>query len=258
MRWNPSQYQRFTGPRLQPGLDLLARLPEVDEARLVVDLGCGTGELTRFLGPRYPLARTIGIDNSDEMLTRARSSEGKGDADRVTFEAGDIATWVPPTPVDVLFSNAALHWVEHHETVFPRLAACVRPGGVFAAQMPANFAAPSHVLLRQVAALPAFRDRVRLPEEPVLASSRYFELLAPLARTVDIWETEYLHVLEGDEPVLDWVRGTALLPVQAALDSAALQAFVDIYGEQLAAAYPRRPDGRTLFPFRRLFMLVNR
>lgn len=257
MRWSPSQYQRFTGPRLQPGLDLLARLPDLDEARVVVDLGCGTGELTRLLGSRYPLARAVGIDNSDEMLARARSS-GDGEGDRVTFESGDIASWAPSTPVDVLYSNAALHWVGHHESVFPRLVSSVRPGGVFAAQLPANFSAPSHALLREVAALPAFRDRVRLSHAPVLASSRYFDFLSPLARTVDIWETEYLHVLEGDDPVLEWVRGTALLPVQAALDPPSLQAFVDLYRRRLAAAYPRRPDGRTLFPFRRLFMLAQR
>lgn len=254
MRWSPSQYQRFAGPRLQPGLDLLARMPALDEARFVVDLGCGTGELTRLLAEKYPDAEVVGFDSSEEMVAKARLTA----RDRVRFEIGDIAEWNPNAPVDVLFSNAAYHWVNAHAALFPRLVRGVRVGGVFAAQMPANFAAPSHTLLREVARLPAFRDRVRLREEPVLAPSQYFDLLAPIASAVELWETEYLHVLDGEDAVLEWVRGTALLPVAAALDEAAFRAFEALYRERLATAYPRRADGRTLFPFRRLFLLARR
>lgn len=252
MRWDPSQYARFSGPRMQPGLDLLARLPDLP-ARSVVDLGCGAGGLTELLARRFPGARVVGVDSSEEMLRKARQG-----SPRVSFELGDLARWSPPQPVDVLFSNAAYQWVPGHEELFPRLLGCVAEGGVFAAQMPRNFGAPSHVLLREVADLPRFRGRIQLRSEPVFPPERYYELLSPHAHQVELWETEYLHVLEGEDPVYQWTRGTAMLPVMAALEGAELDAFTEEYRARLRAAYPRRADGKTLFPFRRLFVLARR
>lgn len=250
--WSPAQYARFAGPRLQPGLDLIARVPDLS-AKRVVDLGCGTGELTELLGERFPDAEVVGVDSSAQMLEKARSQ-----ARRARFEQDTIERWAAAAPVDVLFSNAAFHWVKDHAALFPRLLAQVAEGGAFAVQMPNNFAAPSHALMRGLAAEPPFRGRIALPEEPVLSVGDYFELLSPGARDVQLWETEYLHVLEGEEPVFEWVKGTALLPVSEALRGEELDAFVREYKRRLRAAYPSRNDGRTLFPFRRLFMVARR
>lgn len=256
MRWDPSQYGRFAGPRLQPGLDLLMRLSGVidpADVRFAVDLGCGTGELTELLAERFSSARTIGFDSSEEMLRKATAQ-----AKRASFELADIASWSSPEPVDVLFSNAAYQWLPDHEALFPRLLGCVREGGVFAAQMPRNFAAASHRLMREVAALPRFNGRVVFREEPVYPPERYYDLLAPLTSQLELWETEYLHVLEGEDPVFEWTKGTGLLPVFAALSGPDLDAFIAEYKERLRAAYPRRSDGKTLFPFRRIFLLAKK
>lgn len=251
MRWNPSQYGRFAGPRTQPGLDLIARLPD-REVRTVVDLGCGSGELTAALAARYLQATVTGVDSSEAMLERASERYPE-----LRWVSGDIATWRPHAPFDVVFSNAALQWVEGHEALFPRLLEAVAPGGTLAVQMPRNFDAPSHVLLREVAAEPRWAGRIALRSEPVWPPERYYTLLAPRVAGLELWETEYLHVLEGEDPVLEWVKGTALLPVQAALEGAERDAFVATYRERLRQAYPRRADGKTLFPFRRLFLLAR-
>lgn len=252
MRWNPSQYTKFAGPRLQPGLDLIARLPEL-EPRTIVDLGCGSGELTAALASRYLKATVTGVDSSEEMLERASARFPE-----LRWVSGDLTTWKAHAPFDIVFSNAALQWVDGHEALFPRLLEAVAPGGVLAIQMPRNFSAPSHRRMRELAAEPPWRGRIALREEPVGTPERYYELLAPRVASLEIWETEYLHVLEGEDPVLEWVKGTALLPVYAALAGEERERFLDAYRLRLREAYPRRLDGKTLFPFRRIFLLARR
>lgn len=249
MRWRPQQYGKFAGPRLQPGLDLLARLPDL-EAREVVDLGCGTGELTSLLAQRYPGARTVGVDSSEQMLEKARERFAE-----LTWERGSIESF--SRRADVVFSNAALHWVAQHREVFPRLVSLLSPGGVLAVQMPRNFEAPSHALVREVAALPPFAGRVTLPHENVLTAAEYYDVLAEHCSTLELWETEYLHALGGEDPVLEWVRGTTLLPVERVLAAEDFAAFVHEYRARLRVAYPTRSDGVTLFPFRRIFLLAR-
>jgi trans-aconitate 2-methyltransferase len=254
MLWEPGQYARFAGPRLRPGLDLLARVPLEGEARHVVDLGCGTGALLPALRARFPEAGLTGVDNSPEMLARARGV----DPDATLVEA-DAAGWSPEGPVDLIFSNAVLHWLPDHAALLPRLLRSCR---VLAVQMPANFEAPSHRLVGEIAARPRWASRLGgiRPGEHVLPLAEYRRLLAPLAAEVDLWETVYWHVLEAADPVLEWVRGTTLLPVLAALGGAAsneARAFTAEYAEALRSAYPPEPDGRTLFPFRRLFLVAT-
>jgi trans-aconitate 2-methyltransferase len=165
-----------------------------------------------------------------------------------------------------VFSNATLQWLDGHERLFPHLVRQLVPGGVLAVQMPRNFSQPSHALMRETAAagpweatlVPVRGGNTVLRDEPVMPPERYYDLLAPLAqRGLDLWETEYLHVLEGEEPVLDWVRGSALRPVTDALADAERQAFLAAYGAKLKKAYPRRGDGKTLLPFRRLFLIAR-
>jgi trans-aconitate 2-methyltransferase len=253
-RWEPDQYLKFAGPRLRPALDLLAAVPLV-LAEQVYDLGCGTGNMAAHLSAKWPEAAITGVDSSAEMLAAARAAHP-----RVTWTRADLAAWVPEGMADILFSNAALQWLDDHGTLFPNLVRLIAPGGVLAVQMPRNFAAPSHTLIHEVAAQGPWAGRLEGVgrRDPVAAPEVYYEYLAPLARTLDIWETVYLHALEGADPVLEWSRGTALRPFLAALDpEEECAAFLAEYTRRVRAAYPPRRDGRTLFPFRRLFIVAQ-
>ena len=254
MTWNPERYLAFSDQRTRPAIDLLTRVP-LQQAERVADLGCGPGNSTRLLVERWPAAMVIGIDSSSDMLASARRS-----VVGATWVEADITAWMPERGLDLLYSNAALHWVGDHESLLPRLLGCVRPGGVLAVQMPRNFEAPSHALLRATAEGGPWADRLAgiLNWRPVAAPERYYGLLAPGAAVLDIWETVYLHVLEGEDPVLSWTRGTALRPIMQALDASDGAAFEAAYAARLREAYPRRADGRTLFPFRRLFIVAQR
>jgi trans-aconitate 2-methyltransferase len=252
--WNPQSYLAFADHRTRPAIDLLARVP-LREVEGVADLGCGPGNATRLLVERWPAATVIGIDSSSDMLASARRS-GIG----ATWVEADIATWAPDRALDLIYSNAALHWVGDHDTLLPRLLGCVRSGGMLAVQMPRNLEAPSHALLRATAENGPWADRLAgvLDWRPVAAPEWYYDLLAPDAGILDIWETEYLHALDGDDPVLRWTRSTALRPLMQALNGEDRAAFEAAYATRLREAYPRRPDGRTLFPFRRLFIVAQR
>ena len=254
--WGPSQYLKFAAPRLRPALDLLTRV-DAEAPAAVYDLGCGAGAATRLLAARWPAAAITGVDSSPEMLSRARREEGGA---TIAWVKTDLAEWVPPDAADVLFSNAALHWLEDHARLFPRLIGCLRPGGVLAVQMPRNHEAPSHACMAEAARAGPWRARLEavLRPTPVEAPGAYYEILAPLAAAVDMWETEYTHVLDGENPVVEWTKGTALRPLLDALEVEERDGFLAEYAARLAAAYPRRRDGTTLFPFRRLFMVARR
>lgn len=253
MAWDPTLYSSFAAPRLRPAVDLMARIGAEKPAR-VVDLGCGTGNVTRLLAGRWPQAQITGIDSSAEMLAAAARESAT-----VTWSQADMGTWTPAGTVDVLFSNAALHWLDDHAGLFPRLAGMVTPGGWLAVQMPHNHYAASHALMAEAAAAGPWADKL-VPlagRFPVGDPGFYYDLLAPLAQDLDIWETEYLHVLDGDDPVVRWTMGTALRPLLDAIDGEWRQGFLEEYRARVAAAYPRRADGKTLLPFRRLFLVAR-
>jgi trans-aconitate 2-methyltransferase len=252
--WDPNQYLKFTDHRLRPALDLLAQIPLADP-RSVYDLGCGPGNITRLLAEHWPNARVVGIDSSADMLAKARM-----EAAGVAFEQADIAHWSPPAPADLLFTNATLHWLDDHAALLPRLAAQLAPGGVLAIQMPDNRTSPSHLLMDEAAAAGPWHAKLaRL--RPVYGSMQspdaYYRMLAPATAQVDIWETTYLHVLEGDNPVVEWTKGTALRPYLDALEEPERAAFLAAYVTRIAAAYPKQPDGRTLLPFKRIFIVAR-
>ncbi len=241
--WDPGQYGRYAGERARPFYDLVARVG-VRDPRYIVDVGCGSGELTSLLAQRWPSAAVEGFDSSPDMLAEAIPEP------RVTFTLADVREWRPSRPVDLIVSSAVLQWVDGHEQILRRLAGFLRPGGWLALQVPGNFQAPSHRLLREQTLrwVPDFPYR----ERPVLEPAGYVELLTDAGLRVDAWETTYLHVLQGKDPVLNWVKGTALRPVLAGLPEPAHPAFVAEYATALRAAYPAGPAG-TLFPFRRIF-----
>lgn len=256
MAWDPGAYLEFGDERLRPALELLRRVP-VASPGLVVDLGCGAGNVTAHLRRRWPAARLVGVDASSEMLAAAHRSH-PGVAEWVQ---ADLAAWSPPPSPDVLFSNAALHWLDDHDRLFPRLLDSLAPGGALAVQMPRNHGAPSHTRLRETVESGPWRDRLAplLRPAPVAGPAVYYDLLAPGAASVELWETRYLHVLSGPDPVVAWTRGSVLRPLLAALDSdRERDAFLSDYAARVRRDYPPRPDGTTLFPFRRLFAVAVR
>jgi trans-aconitate 2-methyltransferase len=264
MSWDPVQYLKYSGERLRPALDLLARIG-VEAPRTVVDLGCGAGNVTRILADRWPGAQVIGFDNSASMLAQARASTPVESS--IEFREAELAAWAAspePRSADVVFSNAALHWLDDHATLFPRLLDAVAPGGVLAVQMPSNFQSPSHVELGATAESARWRKRLGslVRADPVAPVAQYFDWVAPLAETVDAWTTEYLHVLPradgGEHPVVAWTKGSALTPFVAALAADEGRAFAADYAERIARAYPLRADGCVLFPFRRVFVVATR
>lgn len=254
MAWDPGLYLSFGDHRLRPALDLLARIP-VESPRTVVDLGCGAGNVTKHLRRRWPAAKLLALDSSSEMLERARA-----EAPGVEFARADAATWAPQAPVDVLYSNALLHWLPDHQTLFPRLAACVAAGGVLGVQMPRNFNAPSHQSLYETVRNGPWRKRLEpmIREEPVKDPVFYFDALAPRVESLDIWETEYAQILEGENPVAEFVKGTWLKPFLDALAEPERSAFEADYRGRVLAHYPPQANGKTLFPFRRLFIVAAR
>lgn len=254
MTWDSSRYELFHDERARPFLDLLGRVPNQGVAR-AVDLGCGSGKLTRRILLRWPEAEVTGVDSSAEMLGAAESGG------RLRFERSDLATYTPAggEPVDLILSNAALHWVDHHEPLLDRLVSFLAPGGTLAVQMPANFDASSHVLLGETIADGPWSERLAgtMRRHAVHPLPVYVDRLLAAGLTVDAWETVYLHLLHGDDAVLTWVSGTALRPVLTLLDAGERERFTAEYGARLRAAYPRNAHG-TLFPFRRIFFVARK
>lgn len=251
--WDAAQYLRFGGERARPFFDLLSQVG-ADSPRYVADLGCGPGNLTAALARRWPRARVVGVDNSPEMIASTTREH-----ERVSFSLGDVRDWEPDSPPDVLICNAVLQWVPGHQEVLVRWADMLAPGGWLAFQLPGNFDQPSQVIVREMAASPEWREPLRGVELNRQAGSpqEYAGLLARPGYEVNAWETSYLHILRGENPVLEWSRGTTLRPVLSRLDQDQAARFLDEYAQRLLQAYNPAPFG-TMFPFRRVFTVLHR
>lgn len=261
--WDPGQYAHFGDHRERPFHELVARIG-VTAPNLIIDLGCGSGGLTVTLADRWPQARVVGVDSSTPMLDAARTADAAG---RVEWVEATAQEWDPAAAggsVDLLVTNATLQWVPSHLRLIPAWLAALTPGGTFAMQVPANFDAPSHRLMREVAARHPRADDLAPGLDRAAATARpetYAALLLELAADVDVWQTTYLQVLpvtdDGTHPVLDWVRGTGLRPVLGVLtDPAEREAFETEYAAELENAYPTKPFG-VLFPFTRTFAVAR-
>lgn len=256
--WDPSRYGQFSSERARPFADLMSRV-DTDAPRLVVDLGCGHGPLTLSLAERWPDARVVGVDSSAEMLADARSRDSDG---RVEWIEADLADWdisgLGAAP-DVILTNAALQWVPRHLSLMEGWLEALAPGGWFAMQVPGNFDAPTHALMRETAVSHPRSGELEAASKRYGAGdpSTYLQILSTHGLAVDAWETTYIHVLdpqgESDNPVLDWVTGTGLKPMLDVLeDETEREEFIAAYADKVLAAYPRSNAG-VLLPFRRVF-----
>ncbi|WP_034270554.1 trans-aconitate 2-methyltransferase [Haloechinothrix halophila] len=252
MRWDPEAYLGYAGVRSRPYFDLIVRIDERSPRR-VADLGCGPGHLTQALAQRWPSAALEAWDSSADMV---REAQARG----IDARLGDVRDWAPKPDTDVVICNAVLHWVPDHIDLLRKWVSALQPGAWLAVAMPRNIDEPSHTLVRELANEPRWRDLVAevvAPATDVLDAVSYAGLYADLGCEIDAWETNYIQRLMGDDPVLEWLSGTTLRPVKTALDDETWQRFRDELAPRLRAAYPRRDDGTTLFPFRRVFAVAR-
>lgn len=251
--WNPALYLSFADERTRAARDLLAQVP-LAQARRVVDIGCGPGNSTELLAQRWPQAEILGLDTSPAMVEAAARR-----LPQARFALGDVATWTPAEGTDLIFANAVFQWVPDHPAVLRRLMEALPPGGVLAVQMPDNLDEPSHAAMREVASEGPWEARLagaargRLP-----AVSAYYDLLKPVARSLDIWHSHYNHPLENPAAIVEWLKSTGLRPFLAPLDEVERREFLAAYMARLAQAYPPRVDGRVLLRFPRLFLVAVR
>ena len=251
--WDPAQYLKFSNERVRPAFDLLAQVP-LETARHVVDLGCGTGNMTVMLKQRYPTADVLGVDGAASMLEKARAA-----APDCRFDLGDFATWTPAAAPDLIFSNAALHWVTDHDTLFPRLLSLLAPGGVLAVQMPSMHDAPLRALQNEVARQGPWSRWLGDAgyARGLLTVEAYYDVIRPRVASLDMWNTTYLHILTGEDAVTEWAAGSSLRPFLDKLPPEQATAFRAAYSDALRPHYPRRPDGSTLLPFKRFFFVAR-
>jgi len=256
--WDPQRYLAYSEERGRPFVELLARVG-ADDPATVVDLGCGPGNLTALLATRWPGARVTGIDSSPEMIDAARAS-----VPGIAFETGDLRAWLAATSfeaTDVVVSNATLQWVPGHVDLLPALVDTVAAGGWLAFQVPGNFDQPSHTIRAEIAAEPAYAAHTADVAEPAAHdAATYLRALSGPGTTVDAWETTYLHVLHGQDPVFRWVSGTGARPTLQALEAVDPRlrlGFEQEFRRRLRAAYPDTGGGVVL-PFRRVFVVVHK
>lgn len=251
--WDPTRYLQFADDRSRPFVDLVARVQ--GEPRTIVDLGCGPGHLTSVLRARWPEAAIHGVDSSAEMIDKAVADNRD---DRATYELADVSRWTTPTAVDLIVSNALFQWVPEQLSVIERLAAGVAPGGTFALQVPRNYDSPSHRLLAEISSRSPYVEHTgSIQADRGTDPTAYLELFAGLGWSVDLWETTYFHILQGDDPVFEWVSGTGARPFLQALPDDLRERFVEDYRAALREAYPQQAWG-TVFPFRRTFAVARR
>lgn len=253
--WDSRTYLKFARERTQPSIDLIDRI-KLNDPRRIIDLGCGPGNSTGELRRRWPNATVIGLDSSAHMIAAARQAHPDG-----IWEAGDARPWRTDEPFDLVFSNAMLQWLPDHANVCRQWFEQVAPGGALAVQAPAHYDSPLHREIMDVSRDAAWNGRMAsartaLTSEP---PALYYDTLQSEALHIDLWETTYYHIVAGPEAVLEWFRGTGLRPFLEALSADDdRRRFESMLLERYADSYPRRPNGKVLFPFRRLFFVAYR
>jgi len=249
--WNPAQYLEFGSERTRPAIDLVAAI-NLDSPQRVVDLGCGPGNSTQVLRSRWPDAKITGVDSSAAMIAAA-----EGLYSDQTWVCADARTWKSNEPVDLVFSNAALQWMRNHEQLIPRLFGL--SAGALAFQIPSANFAEVRKQIHELSRDDRWNERTESARQALTMQqpAAYYDLLSPLAGRIDIWETEYIHVMESAAAIIEWMSGTGLRPFLAGLaDESERQSFLGELGQRVAVAYPPQTDGKVLFPFRRTFVVA--
>ena len=251
--WDPLQYLSFENERLRPALDLLTHLP-IENPKIIYDLGCGPGNITKILKIKWPLAKVIGIDSSVEMLNKAKNLSKK-----ISWILEDLRRWIPLEKIDLIFSNATLHWLDNHETLFPKLMSYLNPNGVLAIQMPDNFTAPTYRCIYETVNSGPWKESLisLIREKPVLTTSEYYRILSPISNEMYLWQTIYNHFLEGENPVVEWTKGSALRPFLEKLDEKMKPLFLKQYIKRIQQNYKKEYNGKTILPFKRIFLIAK-
>lgn len=253
--WKASQYLKFGDERTRAAEDLAGRI-RIESPGRIVDLGCGPGNSTRILRERWPDSKILGVDNSPEMIQAAQESYPNEE-----WLLADLANWSPDVPVDLIYSNAALHWLPDHGQLIPRLFSLVADGGALAFQIPSSTFVTVRKLIHEISLDAAWPDRLEPARKALTMKSPafYYDSLVEQASGLDIWETEYCHVLDSQDAIIDWISSTGLRPFLEALDDEQERGqFLAELSTRVADAYETRVDGKVLFPFRRTFVIAWR
>lgn len=253
--WNAAHYLKYGDERTRAAADLAARI-KLDAPNTIVDLGCGPGNSTQVLRTRWPHSDVLGIDNSSEMIETARESFPEQD-----WLLADASDWVPADPIDLVYSNAALQWIPNHEVLMRQLLTMIAPGGALAFQIPSSTYATVRNLIHEISRDSAWTERMDGPRNALTMEppSFYYDVLVANATSLDIWETEYDHVMESKGSIVDWIASTGLRPFLAALDDDhERNAFLTELHRRVSLAYESRADGKVLYPFRRTFVIAYR
>jgi len=251
--WNAGQYLKFEDERTRPAIDLIGRVP-LAKIRSAVDIGCGPGNSTELIVDRYPDARVLGLDNSPDMLAKARVR-----LPQVAFQEEDIAAWNPDERYDLIFANAVLQWLPNHQRLLAKLASCLEADGCLAVQMPNNLNEPSHRLMRKVAQEGPWAEKLKaasVSREEIGSFEDYYSWLLQAGCSADLWQTTYVHPLADAGAIVEWLKGTGLRPYLDPLSPEEQSGFLDQYHAEIEKAYPAQADGRVLLRFPRLFMVA--
>jgi trans-aconitate 2-methyltransferase len=253
--WNATHYLKYADERTRPSIDLAARI-NLDAPHSIVDLGCGPGNSTQVLRNRWPMAKLLGVDTSPEMIEAARTRYPDHE-----WLIADASSWTTPEPLDLVYSNAALQWIPDHRSLMRRLFSMVASGGTLAFQIPSGTFATVRTLIHDISRMPAWSEQMDAARQALTMESPefYYDALCDVASSLDIWETEYYHVLASKAAIVDWISSTGLRPFLAALDTDAERSeFVAELQNRVDAAYEAQIDGKVLFSFRRTFVIAYR
>lgn len=257
--WDTTQYNKFSQQRMRPALDLLRVVSVYLEApQTIWDLGCGTGNITAHLAQKWPQSTVLGIDSSSDML--ASCYKDFGNIPTIKWKKHNLESWDPANnKADLIFSNAVFQWLPNHEILINRFLKKINEGGCIAVQIPNNWNSPSHTFAVDVLSssnlLTSEIDKI-VRSKRIESQEFYYDLLSPHASHVDIWTTEYLHILEGDDPVFEWIQGTSLRPILESLQFSERNSFLEACRRRLGTLYPKTVDGNTLYSFRRMFFVA--
>ena len=255
MTWSAQRYLKFDNERTRAAVDLANHI-DLDSPKYIVDLGCGPGNSTQVLRSQWPDADIIGLDSSPEMIAAAQDKYPDQH-----WQHQDAAAWAPSAPADLVYSNAALHWISNHAELLPRLIAHVAPGGALAFQIPSSTFPKVRELIHEISRQPKWDERMIGPRSALTMHPPgfYYDILVSHATRLDIWETEYQHVLDSKKAIVEWISSTGLRPFLAELnDETERVEFLTELQHQVDRNYETQVDGKVLFAFRRTFVVAYR